>query len=166
MDDDHKVNYGWNQDMAMPLQEKIRADLKQAMLNRDNGARDTLRQIMSEYPRLTVPLTLESGKKTTRTKRPEEITDDDVLGIIRGLVKSEKTVLELKQEGTSEYLAMLERYLPTMAAREDVLAWMESNIDLGQFKSPMQAMGLIMKHFGKQADGSMVKALLQEMAGA
>ena len=166
MGEDVKGNCGWNKDMAMPLREKIRADLKQAMLNKENAARDTLRQIMSEYPKLTVPITLESGKKTTRLKKPEEISDDDVLGIIRGLVKSEKTVLELKNEETSAYLAMLELYLPKMVTKEEIMAWIEENIDISQFKSPMQAMGPIMKHFGQQADGSMVKSLLQEMIGS
>ena len=76
---------------------------------------------MGEYPKLTVPLTLESGKKTFRVKKPEEITDDDLLGIIRGLVKSEKSVLELQKKENSPYLQVLESYLPRMASREEVL---------------------------------------------
>ena len=51
-----------------------------------------------------------------------------------------------------------------MAGREEISAWIEANIDFSQFKSPMQAMGPIMKHFGKQADGSQVKEILQQMA--
>jgi hypothetical protein len=50
-----------------------------------------------------------------------------------------------------------------MASREEIEAWIEQNIDFTQFKSPMQAMGPIMAHFGKQADGSQVKQILQEM---
>ena len=37
-------------------------------LGKDNAARDTLRQILSEFPNLTVAIVLESGKKTTRVK--------------------------------------------------------------------------------------------------
>jgi len=51
-----------------------------------------------------------------------------------------------------------------MAGREEVLAWINENIDFTEFKSPMQAMGPIMKHFGQLADGNMVKELLQELA--
>jgi hypothetical protein len=50
-----------------------------------------------------------------------------------------------------------------MAAREDIVTWITANIDFTQFKSPMQAMGPIMKNFGKQADGNLVKQILQEM---
>ena len=97
-------NYGWDKDMQIPLFKKLKDDLKRAMLGRDNQIRDTIRIIMGEYPSLTVPIELKSGKKTTRVKKPEEITNDDLLGIIRKLVKSEKTVLEIQKKDSSEYL--------------------------------------------------------------
>jgi uncharacterized protein YqeY len=145
------------------LLEKIRQDLKTAMLTKDQKVRDAMRLIMAEFPKLTVPLTLESGKKTTRLKKPEEITDDDILGIIKGLVKSELTVLEAKKESTSEYLDILESYLPKMVNREDIVTWVEENIDFSQYKNKMQAMGTIMKHFGKTADGKQVNQILNEL---
>ena len=150
------VDYGWVEGAENSLLGKIRQDLKAALHNKDHGVRDTLRQIMSEFPNLTVPIQLESGKKTTRLKKPEEITDDDILDIIRRLVKSEKIVLEAKKETSSDYLQTLERYLPRMATRKEITAWVRANIDLEDFKSPLQAMGPVMKHFGKQADGSLV----------
>jgi uncharacterized protein YqeY len=136
------------------------------MLNKDTDVRNAIRVVMGEYPKLTVPLTLESGKKTFRVKKAEEITDDDLLGIIRGLVKSEKTVLELQNKESSPYLELLESYLPAMATREEVEEWIKENIDFSQFNSPMQAMGTIMKHYGKLADGNIVKGLLQEMSSS
>jgi len=156
--------FGWSQGMGISLHNKIKLDLKNAMLLKRNEIRDTIRVIMGEYPKLTVPITLESGKKTFRVKKAEEITDDDLLGIIRSLVKSEKTILELQKKETSPYLQVLETYLPRMVSRDEVLAWINGNIDFTQFKSPMQAMGTVMKHFGKLADGNMVKGLLQEMS--
>jgi len=156
--------FGWNQDMGISLHDKIKLDLKNAMLQRENDVRDTLRVLMGEYPKLTVPLTLESGKKSFRVKKPEEITDDDLLGIIRGLVKSERSVLELQKKENSPYLQVLEAYLPKMAGRDEIMAWINGNIDLSAYKSPMQAMAPIMKHFGKLADGNTVKELLQELS--
>lgn len=155
-------HYGWGQNMQLSLLEKLKQDLKQAMLNKDAEVRNTVRQIMAEFPRLTVPITLESGKKTTRLKKPEEITNDDIIGIINGLVKSEQTVLEAKKQATSEYLEILQTYLPQMASREEIVAWIRENIDFTQFKNKMQAMGPIMKHFGKQADGKQVNQILSE----
>ena len=156
-------NHGWDKNTQMPLLKKLKDDLKKAMLGKDNQARDTIRIIMGEYPGLTVPITLESGKKTTRVKKPEEITNDDLLGIIRKLVKSEKTVLDIKKKDSSDYLIILESYLPKMATKEEITAWINENIDLSEFKNSMQAMGTIMKHFGKLADGNLVKQLLQEL---
>ena len=159
-----KAAYGWEQEMPLSLLEKIKEDLKTSLRNKDIAVKDALRLIMAEFPKLTVPITLESGKKTTRLKKPEEISDDDIIGIVRGLVKSEKTVLEAKQEETSEYLQILEAYLPKMASREEIAEWIEENIDFSQFKNKMQAMGTIMKHFGKLADGATVKDILSKMA--
>ena len=156
--------YGWSTDMPMSLLDKIRADLKLAMLQKKPEVRNTLRQIMAEFPKLTVPLTLESGKKSSRLKKPEEITDEDILDIIRGLTKSERIVLEAKKEPSSEYLQVLETYLPRMAGRAEIERWIRENIDLAEFKSPLQAMGPVMKNFGKLADGNLVRELLQAQA--
>ena len=156
------AKYGWNPEMPLSLLEKVRQDLKTAMLAKDQEARNAMRLIMAEFPKLTVPLTLESGKKSTRLKKPEEITNDDIIGIINGLVKSEQTVLEAKKEATSEYLDILKSYLPRKVSREDIVAWIEENIDFSQYNNKMQAMGTIMKHFGKTADGKQVNQILQE----
>jgi len=156
-------NYGWDKDMQVSLIKKLKDDLKRAMLGKNNPVRDTIRIIMGEYPSLTVPIELKSGKKTTRVKKPEEITNHDLLGIIRKLVKSEKTVLEIKKKDSSDYLTILESYLPKMATKEEITAWITENIDFSEFKNTMQAMGTIMKHFGKLADGNLVKQLLQEL---
>lgn len=156
------TEYGWNPEMPLSLPQKIKQDLKTAMLTKNQEARNAMRLIMAEFPKLTVPLTLESGKKSSRLKTPEEITNDDIIGIINGLVKSEQTVLELKKETTSEYLEILKRYLPKLVSRAEIETWIEENIDFSQYKNKMQAMGTIMKHFGKTADGKLVNQILQE----
>jgi hypothetical protein len=148
--------------MDTSLLAKLKVDLKQSMLQRDAAARSAIRQIMAEFPKLTVPITLESGKKSSRLKSSEEITNDDILGIILGLAKSERMVLEAKKEESSEYLNILELYLPRLANREEIIAWIKENVDFSEYKNKIQAMGTIMKHFGKQADGKMVNQILQE----
>jgi uncharacterized protein YqeY len=80
------------------------------------------------------------------------------------LIKYEKEVLDKKgDDSDSEYINIIESYLPKMATDEEVKTWVEQNIDFSQFKNKMQAMGLIMKHFGSLADGNMVRKILQEM---
>jgi len=162
MPDSNTEAYGWSQDQPGTLLDKLKTDLKKAMLNKDPEARSAIRQIMAEFPKLTVPITLESGKKTTRLKKPEEITNDEIVGIIQGLVKSEHTMLEAKKEESSAYLEILETYLPKMVDPDEIVAWIKDNIDFSQFNNKMQAMGLIMKHFGKRADGKIVNQILQK----
>ncbi len=160
------TQYGWNAALGMTLLAKLKSDLKAAMLSKNEAVKGALRIIISEFPtKITAPITLESGKKSTRAKRDDEITDDDIISLIMGLCKSERQTLEYKKEASSEYLEILEAYLPKMATEEEIAAWAKENIDLSQFKSAMQAMGPIMKHFGKSADGNVVKKVLAGMAG-
>jgi uncharacterized protein len=156
-----KNAYGWNPDMLLALQVKLKEDLKQAMRDKDEAGRNTIRQVMSEFFKLTVPVTLEGGKKSTRPKQAEEITNDDIIGIIQGLIKSEHIMLEARKEAPSGYLQILETYLPRQVAREEIVDWVRGNIDFSQFKNKMQAMGVIMKHFGKTADGKLVNDILK-----
>jgi hypothetical protein len=154
--------HGWNPDLPLSLQDKLKEDLKLALRSRHDALKNTIRQVMSEFFKLTVPVTLEGGKKSTRPKKPEEITNDDIIGIIQGLIKSERIVLEAKKEASSEYLQILESYLPRQVSREEIVAWIKANLDLGQYKNRMQAMGAIMKHFGKTADGKLVNQILKD----
>ena len=154
--------HGWNPEMAISLHDKLKEDLKLAMKTRNDALKNTVRQIMSEFFKLTVPVVLEGGKKSTRPKKAEEITNDDIIGIIQGLIKSEHIVLEAKQETASDYLRILESYLPRQASAEEITTWIKANIDFSRFKNKMQAMGPIMKQFGKTADGKLVNQILKE----
>ncbi|MBU0664775.1 MAG: GatB/YqeY domain-containing protein [Proteobacteria bacterium] len=160
------TTYGWNEASGIPLIVKLRSDLKAAILGRNETVKGAVRIIISEFPtKITQPITLESGKKSSRPKQDEEITNDEIITVIMGLCKSEKQTLEFTGQPTSDYLQVLESYLPRMATEEEIMAWAKENIDLSQFKSPMQAMGPIMKHFGKTADGNVVKKVLGSLAG-
>jgi uncharacterized protein len=160
------TEYGWNEATGISLLAKLRSDLKTAMLSKNETVKNAVRIIISEFPtRITLPITLESGKKSSRPKRDDEITNDEIITVIMGLCKSEKQTLEFTKQATSDYLQVLESYLPQMATEEEIMAWTKGNIDLAQFKSPMQAMGTIMKHFGKTADGNMVKKVLSSITG-
>lgn len=132
----------------MNLQKQIKKDLSAAIKAQDAQKKDALRVILGEFARL--------DKK--------ELSDDDVVKILKKLVKSEKEVLEQKGQGTeSAFIGIVEMYLPKMAAEDEIQEWIKHNIDFAQFKNKMQAMGSIMKHFGATADGNSVKKILQKM---
>ena len=157
--------YGWNSGMDMDLLTKMKADLKQALRAKDTVAKDAIRQVISEFPtKITIAITLESGKKSSRPKQNDEIENDEIISVIMGLAKSEKQTLEYKKETTSDYLQMLELYLPKMTSEDEISTWIKENIDFSKFKNGIQAMGPVMKHFGKTADGNLVKTILQKMS--
>ncbi|MEJ2655891.1 MAG: GatB/YqeY domain-containing protein [Desulfobacterales bacterium] len=132
----------------MNLQNQIKKDLSAAIKARDENKKDALRVILGEFGRL--------DKK--------ELSDDEVVKILKKLIKSEKEVLEQKGEAEdSAFIEIVESYLPQMAAEEEISAWIRQNVDFSQFKNKIQAMGIIMKHFGATADGSVVREILQKM---
>jgi uncharacterized protein YqeY len=131
----------------MTLQEQIKKDLTAAMKAKDDAQKESLRVVMGEF-----------GRMTNKT-----LTDDEVIAVIKKLIKAEKEVLARTGDDTSAFIATIERYLPQMASDEAIKAWIQANIDFSQYKNKMQAMGAIMKHFGPTADGNRVKAILQAM---
>ncbi len=131
----------------MTLQEKIKKDLNEAMKAKQEDKKSVLRVILGEMSRL----------------ESKELSDDDVIRLLKKLVKSEKEVVEKKGEQSSFYLEFIESYLPKAASEEDISKWVADNIDFSQFKNKMQAMGAIMKHFGSAADGNTVKSILSKL---
>jgi hypothetical protein len=132
----------------MNLQKQIKSDLTDAIKTKDEEKKDTLRVILGEFGRL----------------HKKELSDDEVVKILKKLIKSEKEMLEKKgAESDSTFIRVIENYLPKMATQEEIAKWIEQHVDFSEFKNKMQAMGVIMKHFGATADGSAVKKLLQNM---
>jgi uncharacterized protein YqeY len=132
----------------MTIQEKIKQDLTVAIKARDDETKNALRVAMGEFGR--------SDKKV--------LSDDEVIKNLKKLIKSEKELLQQKGEtDNSPFIDVLSRYLPQMVGEAELVAWIKENIDFSQFKSKMQAMGPIMKHFGANADGNTVKEILQKL---
>lgn len=135
----------------MALLEKLRNDLKQAMLAKDEEKKNTIKMVLGEIPRLN--------------KLANEVpTDVEVEGIIRKLIKSETQVLELtkKDPSQSTYIKVLLSYLPQSLSKEEIKEWITANIDLTKYDNPIKAMGEIMKGLKGKADGNIVRKVLSE----
>jgi len=132
----------------MTLQQQIKKDLTSAMKARDEATKNTLRVIMGEFGR--------ADKK--------ELSDDEVVKVLKKLIKSEKETLEKQGiQEASAFILTIQKYLPAMATEEEIRSWVNEHIDFSQYKSKMQAIGPVMKHFGSRADGNAVKTLLQNL---
>jgi uncharacterized protein YqeY len=130
----------------MGLQDKLKTDLKSAMKEKNVEKKDALRVVMGEMAR--------SDKKA--------FSDDEIIQILKKLIKSEKEMLEKSGQGeTSAFIVNLETYLPQLVSEKEIREWILANVDFSSFKNKMQAMGPIMAHFGSSADGTIVKSVLQ-----
>lgn len=135
------------------LIDKIKVDLKQAMMDKDEHKKSTLRMVLGEVPRLN----LKAG----------EIPPDELIrSIIRKLIKAETIVIELSKEDVKEskYINTLNDYLPKMMSKEEVCQWLVKNrdiVNLDNFKPQIKAIGVIMKHLQGKADGKTVSEILK-----
>jgi hypothetical protein len=132
----------------MRLQESIRQDLKQAIKDKDEERKNTLRILIGEFGR----------------SESKNLSDQDVVKIIRKMIKSEQETLEKAGGGQdSRYIAILSSYLPLTASDEEIQGWILENIDFSKYRNRMQAMRDIMAHFGERADGGRVKTILEQI---
>ncbi|KAB2888936.1 MAG: hypothetical protein F9K32_14610 [Desulfobulbaceae bacterium] len=129
----------------MSLQETVQAELKTAIKTRDTARTGAVRILIGEFQR-----------------QPQKVlSDEQVIAIIKKLIKSEKELLASAGQESSDFLTIMEGYLPRQASREEVAAWIAANIDFSKFANKMQAMKPIMAHFGSAVDGNTVKEILQ-----
>ncbi len=133
----------------MSLQQQIKNELKDAMKAKDTAKKDAIRILMGEFSR----------------QPQKELSDPEVVAIIRKLIKSETELLEQAKSSVqdSEYIRILDSYLPSQASEADIRAWIEANIDFSTFGNKMQAMKPIMNQFAGRADGNMVKTILDSL---
>lgn len=133
----------------MSLQEQLRTDLKSSMKAKTAAKTSAIRIILGEFQR----------------QPKKELSDPEVIAIIRKLVKSETELLAASDSKAedSEYISVLESYLPQQATEAEIKEWIAANIDFSTFKNQMQAMKPIMNQFAGRADGNLVKTILQNI---
>jgi len=136
--------YHYRKGVTMNLQERLRGELKVAMKAKDSDRTWAIRVLIGEF-----------GRQTEK-----ELSDEQVIAIIKNLIKSERELLAAQGRDGSPFLTIMEEYLPQAATEEEIRTWIESNIDFATFANRMQAMRPIMNHFGSAADGNVVKKIL------
>lgn len=102
----------------MGLRDQIMADVKEAMKSKDQMRLDTLRFLQAAVKNREIDM------------RPNPITEDEVLGVLKKLVKQRKESIEQFQgagrtdlvEKEQEELKVLEAYLPAQMTPEKLEA--------------------------------------------
>jgi len=147
------------------MQDKIRAELTEAMKARDAGKMSVLRGLIASF----------TNELIAKSRKPDDnLTDDEVIAVIKRAVKQRKDSIEQFRKGGREDLAakeeaelkILETYLPATMDRDTIRAKaVELKEKLGaNDKAKMGVfMGALMKELKNQADGGDVKAVVDEL---
>lgn len=142
----------------MELREKITADVKTAMLAKDSVKLNTLRFLQSAI------------KNKEIDSRPNPITADDVMGVIKKLVKQRKESIEqfssagradLADQETAE-LKVLEAYMPTQMGKDQVEKIIADVIAALGAKT-VKDMGPVMKETMARTAGSADSKMISEI---
>lgn len=149
----------------MELHTKIKEELKEAMKAKDAVKLRTVRSMLTAFTNELV---------ATGSTPQGTLSDEAALGVIKRLSKQRKeSILQFEAAGRQELadpekeeLAVLESYLPQMMSREEIRPVVEAKIaSMGEVDKSKMGMliGSIMKELAGKADGSDVKAVVEEV---
>ena len=145
----------------MEIREKIMTDVKQAMRDRDQVRLDSLRFLQSAIKNREIEL------------RPNAITAEEVMGVIKRLVKQRKESIEQYQAAARQDLVdkeslelkVLEAYLPSQMSKEQVESLVAQVIESTGAKS-VKEMGAVMKEVLARAAGTADNRMVSEVVKA
>ena len=147
-----------------PPQERLEADLKDAMKARDKERLGTLRMLLTEV-------------KNERIERGEDLDDDAFLAVVRRAIKQRHDAETQYRGGGRPELADKEKreaeilagYLPEQAGEEEIRAAVREFV-AAEGLSGARGLGPVMKamiqRFGATADGAAINRIAREVLGA
>ena len=146
----------------MSLEQSIMADLKTAMLTKNEAGLRAIRAIKSA---ILLAKTSAGGK---------ELSEEDEVKMLQKLVKQRQESISIYETQQREDLAAPEReevaiiskYLPEMMSEEDVRKAVKAAIEQTGAKSAAEmgkVMGVVTKALAGKADNKMVSVLVKEL---
>lgn len=130
----------------MSLQDKIKGDLKQSMINKDIEKRDLLRVVMGEFTRV------DSVSK--------DLTDDQVISVIRKMIKNAEMM------GNESEISILSTYLPQLLGEKQLETLIAGIISINKYtdiKDMGKVMGELKQKYGSTYDGKMASVIVRKM---
>ncbi|MEM7646912.1 MAG: GatB/YqeY domain-containing protein [Pseudomonadota bacterium] len=145
----------------MSLKEQIESDVKTAMKARDSQTVSALRMVTSAIKNKMIEV------------RPNDLTDDDVIGVLKKLSKQRKDSIEQFQkagrddlvEQEQKELVVLEKYLPEQMSEEKITEIVTATItEMGA--SSMKDMGKVMGAVTGKTQGTADNKLVSQIVKA
>jgi len=151
--------------ITMPLQRKIKDDLKTAMMAKDQLQMTVIRGVISAVTNELIS----KGKSAS-----DELPDEEVLTLLKRGVKQRKDAIEQYKKGNREDLAaneqaeiaVLEKYLPKTMSREEIkpiAIKTKEKLGISDRSKIGQFIGALMKELKGKADGSDVKIVAESL---
>jgi len=149
----------------MSLHTDIKDQIKAAMLAREAEKLSVLRGLLASF----------TNELVAKKRKPdEELSDEEVLEVIRRAVKQRKDSIEQFEKGgrhdladaEKSELAILETYLPQQMSREEIETYIkdkQAGLGFTDKSKSGQFMGIIMKDLKGKADGPMVKEVIDSL---
>lgn len=142
----------------MEIREKLMADLKVAIVAKDSLKVNTIRFLQAAI------------KNKEIDSRPNPITADDVMAVIKKLVKQRKESIEQFQAAARQDLAdqeaaelkVLEAYLPAQMGREQIEA-VVTEVIAAVGATSIKDMGAIMKEVVARTQGTADNKIVSEI---
>ncbi|OFX17205.1 MAG: hypothetical protein A2Z18_08885 [Armatimonadetes bacterium RBG_16_58_9] len=145
----------------MSLSNTLHEDMKQALKSKDELALSTLRL-------------LRSSVGYARIEKGEDLTDDEVVGVISREAKKRRETIEFaEQAGRLEVaerekaeMEVLSRYLPAQldeAAIEAIAREVVAEVGAVDIKDRGKVMGVLMKRIRGQADGKLAGSVVEKI---
>lgn len=143
------------------MEDKLREDLKQAQLSRDEVKVATLRLLISELTYAKVAKTADS------------LSDEDIISVIQKEAKKRKESIESFNKGNradlaskeEAELAILQTYLPEQISDEELTKVIEEVITNTGAKTPAdmgKVIGTVMGKVGQRVEGARVSQLVKD----
>jgi len=147
----------------MSLKEQIISELKESLKSGDSLKRDTLRFLSSAIKNVEIE----------KKRKDEGLDDEETLEVVRRAIKQRKDSIEQYEKGGRSDLAEKEKkeleilsvYLPAQMDEEKIREEIKkviSDSGAGSQKDFGKVMGMAMKKLGGQAEGDLVKKIVQE----
>lgn len=151
------------------MHDKIQKEIPEAMRAKDQVRLTTLRGVLATFTNEAVTL-----KRTPQDK----LSDEEAVAVIRRLVKQRKDSIEQFKKGGRNDLAdnekaelkVLEEFLPAQMSEDQIRKIVISKLEEfknqnGSTSSPQvgQFMGAVMKETQGNADGALVKKIIEEV---
>lgn len=147
----------------MTLRERLKEEVKTAMKAKDTARLNTLRMIGAK---------LKDQDIAARPKGIEQISDEEIITMLKGMVKSRRESVELYRQGNREELAekeeaeikVIEDFLPAQMNESDMQKAVEEAITktgAASIKDMGKVMAILKQQYGAVLDMGKVNLLVK-----